>query len=425
MMISASVGGPTISGGGGGLHVRSLAQGLTGRGHRIAVLTKHSARQPIPLPGVEATFFTNSVLPAVLKKALHIDPVVYLATLRVLRTWRPDIVHSHSLFNLSFAPIMAAAHLRSPVVVTLHSYWPVCLRHGFCYNEDRSCRQRYVREVCAPCLARGLRHRMGVRFPIPLISLVLPLAWQARRRVLQRVARFIAPSEAVARSLRESGFSADQIVIVPNSLPQGELFIGPPQQISGRPRIDLLYVGRLAPEKGVQCLLEALTLVRRAYPDLRLTVAGDGPFRPELERLCASLGLTTATRFIGFQPRSRLLELYAEADIVVIPSLSEVFSYVALEAAVAGVPIVATNVGGMYEIFDEEAILVPPMDSAALARGILAVLSDPASAVIRATRARERSLVRFTFEEMLDRTEAVYAELLDDEMEGWRVGSLR
>ncbi len=110
---------------------------------------------------------------------------------------------------------------------------------------------------------------------------------------------------------------------------------------------------------------------------------------------------------------------------MVIPSLSEVFSYVALEAAVAGVPIVATNVGGMYEIFDEEAILVPPMDSAALARGILAVLSDPASAVIRATRARERSLVRFTFEEMLDRTEAVYAELLDDEMEGWRVGSLR
>lgn len=266
---------------------------------------------------------------------------------------------------------------------------------------------------------------MGVPFPVSLTSLVLPLAWHARRRVLQQVARFIAPSAAVARSLRESGFPVDRIVIVPNSLPHGDLFIRPPQQISRRPGVDLLYVGRLAPEKGVQYLLEALPLVRQAYPGLRLTVAGDGPLRPELERLCTALELTTATRFIGFQPRSRLLGLYAEADIVVIPSLSEVFSYVALEAAATGIPIVATNVGGTPEILSEDAILVPPMDSAALARGILIVLSDPASAVTRATRARERSLARFTFETMLNGTEGVYAELLDAETHGQGVGSVR
>jgi len=165
------------------------------------------------------------------------------------------------------------------------------------------------------------------------------------------------------------------------------------------------------PNKGVQYLLEALLQVRQVHPDLILTVAGDGAFRPEVERLCASLGLTAVVRFIGAQPRSSLSELYAEADIVVIPSLSEVFPYAALEAAATGVPIVATTVGGIPEIFGEGAIMVPPMDAGALARGILAALSDPAAAAARAKLAQERYLARFDFGTMVDRTEALYAEV--------------
>jgi len=413
MMVTVTLGGSTKSVGGAVLHIRSLAQALSERGHRIVALTKRFPAPPIQLPGIEAIFSTETIFPLLLTKLFQFDPIVYFASLRFLRTWPPDIIHLHSFLDLSFAPLAAAKRLGIPVLATVHSYWPVCLRHRLCYNEDRSCQQRYTREVCAPCLARGLRNQTGVRLPVPLVSLVLRGAWRARQHVLQKVARFIAPSAAIARSLTESGFPTDRIVTIPHGLPQGDFVVRPRQPISERRGVNLLSVGRLVPNKGVQYLLEALLQVRQVHPDLILTVAGDGKYRPELEQLCSSLGLTAAVRFIGDQPRSRLPELYAEADILIFPSQSEVFPYVALEAAATGVPVVATTVGGIPEIFGEGAIMVPPMDAGALARGILAALSDPAVAAARAKLANERYQTQFGFETMVNRTEAVYAELLD------------
>jgi glycosyltransferase involved in cell wall biosynthesis len=411
MMVTIGHGGPTESGGGAELHVQSLAQALSERGHRVALLTKRLPGRPAQLPGVEAIFSTTTIFPHIITKLFQFDPVVYLTTLRFLRTWSPDIVHLHSFLDISFAPIAAAARLQIPVLVTVHSHWPVCLRNQLCYNEDRTCQRRYVREVCAPCLVRGLRNQTGVRFPVSLVSVVLRGAWRARQQVLQRVARFVAPSGALAWSLRESGFPADRIVILPHDLPQGDFAVRPRKPKPGQTGVHLLCVGRLVPGKGVQYLLEALNLVRQVRPDAILTVTGDGTFRPELEDLCASLGLTAAVRFIGAQSRSRLPELYAEADLLVLPTLSEVFSYVALEAAATGVPVVATNVGAIPEILGDGAFLVPPMDPEALAEGILTALSDRTAAAARAKLAQERYLARFDFGTMVDRTEAVYAEL--------------
>jgi len=411
MMFIVNLTGPTERVGGAHLHIKSLIQALSERGHRVAALEKRIQGQPIQPPGTEAMFSTMTVFPPLLTKLFQVDPVVYLNTLRLLRTWRPDIAHMHSFSDLSLAPIAAAARLGIPVVVTVHSHWPVCLRNQLCSNEDGSCLKRYAREVCAPCLVRGLRNQTGVRFPVPLVSVVLRGAWQARQQVLQKVARFIAPSAAIARSLTESGFPTDRIVTIPHGLPQGDFAVRPRKPKPGQTGVHLLCVGRLVPGKGVQYLLEALNLVRQVYPDAVLTVAGDGPFRPELEHLCASLGLTAAVRFIGTQPWSQLPKLYAEADLVVIPSLSEIFPYVALEAVAIGAPVVATNVGGIPEILGEGATMVPPKDAGALARGILAALSDPAAAAARAKLAQERCLARFDFGTMVDRTEAVYAEL--------------
>lgn len=420
MMSFANFTGSTDRVGGALLHVKSLILALSERGHRVAVLGKRIHGQPIQLPGIEAIFPTMTVFPPLLTKLLQIDPAVYLSAFRLLRTWRPDIAHVHSFSDLSLAPIAAAVHLEIPVLVTVHSHWPVCLRNQLCSNEDGSCLKRYAQEVCAPCLARGLRNQTRVRFPVPLVSVVLRGAWRARQRVLQKVARFVTPSGTLAQSLLESGFPADQIVILPHGLPQDDFAVRPRKPKSGQTGVHLLCVGRLVPGKGLQYLLQALLQVRQVHPDLILTVAGDGAHRPELERLCASLGLTAAVRFIGPQARSFLSDLYAEADVVVIPSLSEVFSYVALEAAATGVPVVGTTVGGMPDIFGDEAIMVPPMDAAALAHGILTVLSDPSSAAARAKLVQERYQTHFRFETMADRTEAVYYELLGPKVEGTR-----
>lgn len=412
-MMSVSPSTSTERVGGVSLYVTSLSQELFERGHRIAILTNPTSCPPMPLPGVDATFLLKPLLAPVVNKLLQIDPTVYIATRRFLKVWRPDILHLHHFIPISVAPIMAAAHVRVPVVVTLHSYWPVCLRHQLCQNEDLSCQQRYSRNVCSPCLARGLRERIGLQVPAPLISMVLLGVWPARQRLLQNVGRFIAPSPAVAQSLRESGYPTERIVIVPHGLPPGDDLVRP-RKPRLRPRGGhLLYAGRLVSHKGVQYLLKALHQVRQVHPELVLTLAGDGPFRPQLERLAASLGLSEVARFIGVQSRSRLFELYAEADLIVVPSLSESFCYVALEGAVAGVPIVATNVGGIPDVLGDAALLVPPMDPAALARGILTLLSDYTTATANAKRIRERAVARFGFKTMVDRTESLYSELLD------------
>lgn len=412
MMVSGSFGGPTRPSGGEALHVYTLSQALIKRGHAIATLTKRNSYPPMPFPGSESTFTIRDLFPPLPTKLFQIDPAAYIATLRVIRSWRPDVIHLH--WNpLSLAPIAAGARLRIPVVATCHSYQYVCLRHQLCCNEDGSCQKRYERAICAPCLARGVKNRLKVRPPVPLVDLVLRAVWPARLHVLQKVARFVAPSSAVAKSLRDSGFQAEQIVTIWNGLPQEDYLIHPRRPSLKPHNASLLYVGRLVPGKGVQCLIEALPLVHRVCPDITLTVVGDGPFRPELERLCASMGLWEVTRFTGERPRSCLPGLYAEADLLVIPSFAEVFPYVALEAVASGVPVVATAVGGLPEAFGDDVVLVPPMDPAALASGILTILRDPELAAVRAGRAKERCLAQFDFETMVDRIETLYSELCD------------
>lgn len=417
MMVTASLRGPIDTANSVDLHIRSLSRALRERGHRIAALTRRAAASPTHPTEIEAIFSTRVVFSSLLTKLFQVDPVVYLDTLRVLRTWAPDILHLHNFLDLSFAPIAAAHRLRIPVLATVHSYWPICLRHRRAFNEDRSCRQYYAREVCAPCLVRGLRSDRGVRVPVPAVSLVLRGAWRARQWILQKVARFIVPSGVLAGHLRESGYLADRMAIIPHGLPQENFVVSArqPNPVAHGP--NLLCVGSLLSGKGVQYLLEALHLVREVRPDVTLTVAGEGVSRPALERLCASLGLNEAVRFIGHQPRSLLPELYATADLAVLPSLSEAFSFAALEAAATGIPVVATTVGGVPEIFGDGAILVPPMDAPALAKGILAVLSDPTTAAARARVAQERYLTHFGFETMVNRTEAVYAEVVGHSIE--------
>jgi glycosyltransferase involved in cell wall biosynthesis len=412
MMMSLSLGQENPPHEAVALHVLTLAEALHKLGHTLAILTGGAPGPSVRLKGIETTFSVTPIFPAVLNKVLQVDPFAYAAVRRILTAWRPDILHLHGFLSASLAPIVAAARLQIAVVATLHSYWPVCLRYAFCYNEDMTCRQRYVPEVCSPCLVRGLHERTGVRVPVRLMSPILRGAWAGRRRLLQGVRTFIAPSRAVAQSLRESGYPPERIVILPFGLPPSD-FVAHARGASREPGgPHLLYVGQLVTRKGVPSLLEALLQVRQAYPQVTLTLAGDGARRPDFERLSTALDLAAATRFVGLQPRSRLSELYAQADVMVIPSLSEVLPFVGLEALFAGIPVVAAAVGGIPDIFGSAAILVPPMDSTALARGIVSVLSDPAAAEARARRAQEQAPERFGFDMMVDRIDALYAELL-------------
>jgi glycosyltransferase involved in cell wall biosynthesis len=139
-----------------------------------------------------------------------------------------------------------------------------------------------------------------------------------------------------------------------------------------------VYTGRLAREKGVETLLQALARVRNQAPAARLRIVGDGPLRPALERLAAELGIRDVVEFTGWLPLERIEEQLVDAWALVAPSLwAEPFGLTAVEAVVRGIPAIVSATGGLAETVEDgsSGLLFPNGDAEALA----ACLADVAS----------------------------------------------
>ncbi len=170
---------------------------------------------------------------------------------------------------------------------------------------------------------------------------------------------------------------------------------------------DFVFVGELRLLKGIIPLVEALATTRR--PDgspATLVMAGDGPDRGALEQTIAELDLGDRVVFAGAQPARKM---FARGGVVIVPSLAESLPYVVLEAAAAGLPVIATRVGGVPEIFGPDSKrLVAPGEASALASAMQAALDDPTEAAEAALRLRERVLEEFAVGPMVDAIEAAY-----------------
>ena len=139
----------------------------------------------------------------------------------------------------------------------------------------------------------------------------------------------------------------------------------------------VLAAGRLSPEKGFSVLVEAANWVRERVPNVRFVVFGEGPERSRLELQIGQLGLTDVLRLVGFS--NDLDAMIPWAQCVVLPSFTEGLPNVALEAGAAGVPIVATAVGGTPEVVvdGETGFLIAPGDAKSLASRIVELLANP------------------------------------------------
>lgn len=259
------------------------------------------------------------------------------------------------------------------------------------------------------CHAHGLRagvltrvSGMGVPVVISLHNLLKGALSLATARLLadHPATRVHAVSQAVARSL-EPG-SVDVIGNGWRSVPRVRRRTGD--------RCRLLCVSRLAPEKGVHLLLQALHQVGGG--DWTLQVVGDGPLRGQLERLSESLGLSPRTGFAGWI--EDVTAHYSSADILVVPSLREGAGLVVAEGMSAGLAVVATTAGGIPEMITHRRTgwLVEPGDPEGLASALRTLMSDPQLRLKLGEAARKEAESRPRWEDTVERIESIYEDLI-------------
>jgi glycosyltransferase involved in cell wall biosynthesis len=234
----------------------------------------------------------------------------------------------------------------------------------------------------------------------------------------------LANAEGVRRWLIREGYPARKIQVIRNGI------VGPApmtsaergwlrQELGLAPDARLIAVcSRLNRMKGLEYFLDAAAIVAPLQPNVRFLIIGgnghrtDGTYQGELERYAASRGLESRVIFTGF--RTDVARMLPEIDISVLPSLSEGLSNSLLEAMAAGVPVIATKVGGTPELVEDGAtgLLVPPRDSAALGQAMTLLLDRPHTARRIAEAGRDDVTSRFSIDKMVHDTQSLYVKLL-------------
>jgi len=231
--------------------------------------------------------------------------------------------------------------------------------------------------------------------------------------------RVVCVSQQVADFVvQEVGIPQCKVVVIPNGIDLRN-FKYLPAKRQARAALGLPYelaligtVARLNPVKRLDVLLQALASVNGVCA----VIIGDGPERARLEALRKQLGLVERVRFVGQQ--SNVPEWLAAMDLFVLPSDWEGMSNALLEAMAVGLPVVATAVGGTPEVVVDgvTGLLVPPRDPEALAEAIIALLQDRERAEAMGRTGQERVERYFTVERMVQKTEALYEELIGEKM---------
>ena len=235
-----------------------------------------------------------------------------------------------------------------------------------------------------------------------------------KRQAVRFTDAVISVSEPLARVLTEThGLPANKVFVLPNGVDADLFSPGPSRDLLsawgiGHEALVIGHVARLAPIKNQPLLLEAFARVVQDRPAARLVIVGDGPERPLLERRIAELGLAGTAHLIG--EHRDVPGLLRSFTMFVLPSKAEGTSMSVLEAMAAGVPVVASAVGGTPALLDDGRCgqLVPANDVAALADAIIGLLDDHERRRMYSTAARQRVMQYYDEQAVSDQYESVY-----------------
>lgn len=292
-----------------------------------------------------------------------------------------DIVHGHDWLS-TFAIERVKRELHRPVVLTIHS-----TEYGRCGNEMRDGLSRQIRDIefratdladRVICVSRALADELQALYKAPPEKIAVLYNGVDVRRF---------DAQVDGRSVRARfGIATDDPMV--------------------------LYVGRLAWQKGPDLLLAAIPSLIDHYPDAKILFVGEGDMRPALEKSAMSSELFRTVRFLGHRNGAGLVNLFKSADVVCVPSRNEPFGIVVLEAWGATKPVVVTPNGGPSEfVRDQETGLFVRSDEESIAWGLGTALADADNAQRIARNGRNEAETRFSWNVVAEGTLELYESI--------------
>ncbi len=403
---------PPAANGGTEAYVRDLSLALASAGDQVAVFTRHadfnardlsvkrSVDDRIEVHSLNNTFHSCSSF-----EASYAHPRIEEIAGDFLDQWQPEVVHVQHLTCLSTGIPRQAARRGIPVVMTLNDYWLMCHRGQLVDMDGHRCGGPGG-EGCRRCLpAAALASRAAFQsgralqtLSIPGLSSIINAAgcvWTAAtpadrvqtatitrlqhmKAAVADVAVLLAPSDTIASTFASSGFVAERIV----RCNQG-IDVGPFERI-GRQSASTLrigFAGGLLPTKGLDVLLDAIERLPAHSVSLDVFggTAGYHGDRHFADRMRIRLGHAAIRRF-GPVAHERMPEALADVDVIVVPSIwIENAPFIIREAFAAGVPVVASDLGGMAEMVRHgvDGLLFPVGDATALTATLRRLLDEP------------------------------------------------
>jgi glycosyltransferase involved in cell wall biosynthesis len=383
--------------GGPALHVAYLTEGLASRGYDTTLVAGTLARGEESMASVAREHGVSVVTLEELHREISplsdLRAIVRLALL--IRRERPTILHTHTAKAGAVGRIAAllAGPARPPVIV--HTFHGHVLRGYF----------GGVRTAAFRILERTLAR---------WTTLLIAVSPEVRDDL---VALGVAPVEKFA--VVRLGIELEERVEL-NGTGRGEvrriLGIRPDSFVVG-------WVGRMTPVKRTDDVLHSFQSLLARDVDATLCLVGDGPDRSRLERRAHELGIAKRCLFLGYQ--DDVGAFYSAMDALVLPSANEGTPVSVIEALAAGRPAVATRVGGVPDVVEDEVdgFLVDAGDTAGMAERLAALARDPELRSAMGERGRERALERYAVDRLVDDVDRLYRRLLSDAAEGDRMVS--
>jgi glycosyltransferase involved in cell wall biosynthesis len=352
-------------------HVLDLANGQADRGHHVGIIADSltgGERAEAALAAIAPRLKLGVHRLAIRREPFPTDVLVWAHFMRLIRRLKPDVLHGHG------AKAGAFIRLKTRSEKTIRVYTP----HG------------------------GSLH-------YPLSTLKGALYARLERTLMNSTDLFLFESEFARDTYQRTiGIPSGLVRCVFNGVTADEF----DPIIKAADATDIVYVGEFRHIKGADILIDAVARLRADGKSVTLTLAGDGEEIEALKAQIQRLGLGEAVRFIG---HVKARYGFSKGSLLVVPSRGDSMPYVVIEAAAAGIPMVAAKVGGIPEIFGPHTdALFAPNSVGAMADAIETALEDPAGALARAKSLRERIFLHFSQKAMVEGVLAGYRDAFAD-----------